>query len=387
MGSLCIINGYQNAVSETFIQAHIELLRGPVAVLNNYYPEYIHRGRLARAFYHIHPRLAKLRKLLPHFLYHRWVIRNETSYQASHDFLSGFFRDHQVDVILAEYGFNGADIGPHARALNLPLVVHFHGHDAHRETDIEHYRERFKVMFDYASCIMSVSHFMTRKLILMGADPAKIIYNPYGPRPYFFTNDPDYRQTLLAVGRFADIKAPYLTLMAFREALAQCPQAHLLMVGDGPLREMCLSLAKLWGIEAHVTFPGAMRHEQVLPLFSQACAFVQHSVTTSYGDAEGTPVAILEAQAAALPIISTRHAGIADAVVDGVTGFLVEERDVSAMAAAMVRLLKDSRLAKKMGDSAREHVRLNYPLDGHIGRLQSIIDGLRNKRPQNPSAQ
>ena len=62
---------------------------------------------------------------------------------------------------------------------------------------------------------------------------------------------------------------------------------------------------------------GALNHEEVMPLFSNARCFVQHSVVPSYGDAEGTPVAILEAQAAGLPAVATRHAGIVDAVVDG----------------------------------------------------------------------
>jgi len=380
MSSICIINGYSNAVSETFIQAHIEQLDGPVVVLNNYYPEYTHKGRLVRCFYHKNPLVAKLRKLFPHFLYHRLFIRNETSYAATHEFLSAFFREHQVDVVLAEYGFNGADIYPHLKEFGIPLIVHFHGHDAHREPDIAPYAEKLRGMFDYAFRIISVSHFMTRKLVAMGADPAKIVYNPYGPRDYFYEISPDYRPTLLAVGRFADIKAPYLTLMAFRDTLLQCPDAKLVMVGDGPLREMCISLARMWGIDRSVEFPGAMRHDQTRPLFAEACAFVQHSVTTSYGDAEGTPVAILEAQAASLPVISTRHAGIIDAVIDGSTGFLVDERDVPGMATAMVTLLQDPILASRMGADARLHIKTNYPLDRHIGNLASPINEARASR-------
>lgn len=378
MSSICIINGYTNAVSETFIQAHIEQLNGPVAVLNNYYPEYTHKGRLVRCFYHRSPLLAKLLKLLPHFLYHRLIIQKETSYKRTHEFLGAFFRAHKVDVVLAEYGFNGADIYPHLKDFGIPLIVHFHGHDAHREPDIAPYLEKFKGMFEYAHRIISVSHFMTETLIRMGADPEKIVYNPYGPRDYFFNNESDYRSTLLAIGRFADIKAPYLTLMAFREALKTCPNAKLIMVGDGPLREVCISLSRMWEIDQSVSFPGAMRHEQTRPLFSQACAFVQHSVTTSYGDAEGTPVAILEAQAAALPVISTYHAGIVDAVVDGTTGFLVKERDLPAMTLAMTRLLQDSQLAARMGCAARQHIRENYALSRHINQLDTLVIGLRS---------
>ena len=106
-----------------------------------------------------------------------------------------------------------------------------------------------------------------------------------------------------------------------------------------------MRLARAWSKpgtwKRRVEFKGALPHGQALPLFSQACAFVQHSVTTSYGDAEGMPNSILEAQAAGLPVVSTRHAGIVNSVVEDETGFLVDERDIDGMADRMCRLLED----------------------------------------------
>ena len=372
--SICIIKGYKQLISETFIQAHIDRLSGNKVVLYNYYPEYTCEGRAIRYFYAKYPLVNKLKRLLPVFLYDRWVTRHQLSQKTIDDFITGFFRDHKVDVILAEYGFNGADICEHARQLGIPLVVHFHGHDAHRETDLIPYQERYRLMFDYAYRIISVSHFMTQKLIAMGADKSKIVYNPYGAREYFYEVQPDYRSTFIAVGSFVDIKAPYLTLMAFKLLLDNVPDASLVMVGDGPLRETCISLAKMWGLQANVSFPGALQHEDFLPLLSQACAFVQHSVTTSYGDAEGMPNSILEASAAGLPIVSTRHAGIVDAVVHEKTGFLVEERDVAGMATAMQRLIEDKTLCRSMGENARDHVREHFSIKRHVDSLQGIVD-------------
>ena len=113
------------------------------------------------------------------------------------------------------------------------------------------------------------------------------------------------------------------------------------MGGEGELLETCKTLARTWEIESQVSFPGALHHEQVLELFSHACGFVQHSVMPTYGDAEGTPVAILEAGAAALPVVSTHHAGIPGAVIHGRTGFLVDERNVDGMAKFMKMLLDE----------------------------------------------
>ncbi len=373
----CIIGVDQDRILKDFIRVHVEYLRGDKVCLDHWYPDYRHEGRTIRYFYSTQPRRMKLKKLLPQAFYHRWVTRHEMSDGAIHDAMAGFFRAHNVDVILAEFGASGADICRHARAAGIPLVVHFHGHDAHRRREVEQYRERYREMFEYAFRIMSVSHFMTQALVELGADPARIVYNPYGPRESFFDVQPDYRKTFLALGRFADIKANYLTLAAFREVLKVCPEARLVMVGDGELLESCRTLAQVWGIDASVTFTGAIPHAEILPLFSEACCFVQHSVTPSYGDAEGTPVAILEAAAAGLPVVSTRHAGITDAVVHGESGFLVEERDVSGMAAYMCRLVQDPALCRTMGASGRRHIRSNYSIERHIERLQQAIDGAR----------
>jgi glycosyltransferase involved in cell wall biosynthesis len=203
------------------------------------------------------------------------------------------------------------------------------------------------------------------------------VTNPYGPRDSFFEIEPDYRPTILAMGRFTDIKANYLTLLAFKMVLEQAPEARLVMAGDGELLETCRTLAQVWGIADKVTFPGAVAHAQNRTLFSQACCFAQHSVCPSYGDAEGTPVVILEAQAGGLPVVSTRHAGITEAVIHGETGFLVEELDVDGMAAHLLTLVQNPELSRNMGEKARNHIRDHYSMERHIGVLQQVVDDSR----------
>lgn len=377
MGTTCVVGVDGDPVLKDFIRAHVEYLKGDKVCLDHWYPDYRHDGRTIRYFYSTRPRLKKLTRLLPQALYHRLVTRRELSDASVADAMAGFFRAHGVDVILAEFGASGADICRHARAAHIPLVVHFHGHDAHRRAEVERYRDRYREMFGYAHRIMSVSNYMTAALIELGADPGRIVYNPYGPRESFFDIQPDYRRTFLAVGRFTDIKANYLTLAAFSDVLRDHPDAKLVMVGGGELLETCRTLAQVWDIERSVTFTGAIPHASISPLFAEACCFVQHSVAPSYGDAEGTPVAILEAAAAGLPVVATRHAGIGDAVVHGRTGFLVDERNVAGMADHMRRLIGDEALCREMGARGRQHVRSSYSIARHIERLQAAIDGAR----------
>ena len=100
------------------------------------------------------------------------------------------------------------------------------------------------------------------------------------------------------------------------------------MIGDGELWEEAKQYVQEHGLEKSVLFRGQQSPEAILSALQQADVFIQHSVITPSGDSEGTPNSILEASACALPIVSTRHAGIPEAVVDGETGILVNEHDV-----------------------------------------------------------
>ena len=135
----------------------------------------------------------------------------------------------------------------------------------------------------------------------------------------------------VAVGRFVDKKAPQLTLAAFGQVAATLREAQLVMIGDGPLFESTRRAARSFGLEDRVEFRGRQTSQEVATAMRKARVFVQHSIRTVRGDSEGTPVSILEAGAAGLPVVSTRHAGIKDVVQHGSTGFLVEEGDVEGI--------------------------------------------------------
>src|SRR5690606_5350206 len=103
-------------------------------------------------------------------------------------------------------------------------------------------------------------------------------------------------------------------------------------------------------------------------------AMVQHSVTAENGDSEGTPLTILEASAAGIPVISTKHAGIPDIEINGETGFLTEEHDVDGMADNMIKILENPGLARHLGANGKQHISANYTLERHIQKLYELID-------------
>ena len=127
-------------------------------------------------------------------------------------------------------------------------------------------------------------------------------------------------------------------------------------------------------ISENIEFKGKKSPQEIAEYLREARIFVQHSLRAKSGDSEGTPNTVLEASATGLPIISTRHAGIKDAVIHGETGFLVEEGDWESMADYMIQLAQDPKLSGQMGRAARKHIEENYEMSKRVQTLREILE-------------
>jgi colanic acid/amylovoran biosynthesis glycosyltransferase len=362
---IALVQDRPNAVSETFIRAHAERLPGVVAVFHSQKGLPAVDGRAvvtpgwwARAGGRLTARLR--RRDSPGAPDRAWEIA-----------IAGV----AANVTLAEYGTTGTLVDGACQRVNAPLVVHFHGFDASITEIIERKAAEYRRMFGRAAAVIAVSRAMERQLLRLGCPREKLIYNPCGVDCARFAGaDPaSANPHFVAVGRMVEKKAPHLTLASFARVVAECPTARLRLIGDGVLLGVCRDLAAALGIDHAVTFLGAQPHEIVAQEMRQARALVQHSVTASNGDSEGTPVAVLEAGAMGLPVVSTRHAGIPDVVADGITGFLVDERDVQEMARHMLTLVRNPVLSSQTGRNAAAHVRRYFTVEQSIGRLARIL--------------
>ena len=196
---------------------------------------------------------------------------------------------------------------------------------------------------------------------------------PCGIEPGDFPPGTPEPGRVLALGRLVEKKAPHLTIRAFALAAKDHPQAHLDIVGDGPLRGAVEAAAAEAGLGDRVTLHGALPHEACRALMRRAQIFAQHSVTAANGDTEGAPVAVAEAMATALPVVATRHSGIPEQVLDGETGILVAEGDVAGMGAAIARLLADPGLAARMGAAGRARALERLDQSRLLDELRSIL--------------
>lgn len=359
--AICTVNF--SAYSETFIKAQIDLL--PASLV-------LHAGWLPTRYDNDLPIQNRFAFLIHTFFRIAFNLNVLTPQRA----VGSILKKKGIAVVLAQYGPGGAAMLPVCKRLGLPLVVHFHGFDASENNTLDQYKLAYREMFDYAAHIIAVSKAMKQKLITLGCKEEKIVWIPCGPQDLFFEgNSNQQSNTFFAVGRFVDKKAPYLTILAFNELVRRYPEARLRMAGDGELLNTCRNIVKALNLNDKVTFLGVLTPEQIQKEMNSALAFVQHSVVADSGDSEGTPVAVLEAQASGLPVIATRHAGIPDVVIDGQTGLLVDEADVYGMGAAMQQIFSDRALAKTMGDAGRTRVKNHFSMEQYIKTLRKLLHG------------
>jgi glycosyltransferase involved in cell wall biosynthesis len=364
---VCVISPQENAYSQTFVRAHKELL--PAQIKSLYASDYENvsdeHGPLVRRTLAPRLRRAVLRRSLK-------LDHNYFQQQA----LEQYLVKHKVDAVLAEFAPTATLIMDACKKVGVPLIAHFHGFDAYRQRTLETYGRRYPELFEIAAAIIGVSRDMQTQLQSLGAPVEKLHYNSCGVDPSAFSGADPLRSppTFVAVGRFVNKKAPQLTLLAFKAALEKLPDARLVMIGDGPLWEACYQMRRSLALERAVELPGPRSHDEVAKTMTEARAFVQHSIRTQDGDSEGTPVAVLEAGAAGLPVIATRHAGIKDAVIDQKTGLLVAEGDINAMSEQIVRLAQDAQLAADLGKAGREWISAEYSMSKSIQNLWTIIE-------------
>jgi colanic acid/amylovoran biosynthesis glycosyltransferase len=279
-------------------------------------------------------------------------------------------------VIHAQFGRGGAFALPLARTLNIPLVVTFHGGDAHKD---KHFRSSFPprlfarrlpALMAEARRFVCVSESVRRKLLARGFPEEKLIVLPIGADipseiPQRPTDGP-----LLFVGRLVPKKGVSVLIDALQQLRAEGREPDAAIVGDGPLagdlRRQAAGLERL-------RFLGWQKPEAVAALMQQASLLIVPSVAAANGDAEGLPSVALEAMALAIPVLASDEAGLAGVVVPGETGVLVPARDARSLSVAIMELLADPTERRRLGLAAADLARRDFDARVQSGRLEALL--------------
>jgi colanic acid/amylovoran biosynthesis glycosyltransferase len=288
-----------------------------------------------------------------------------------------FLRKHNVTTILAEYLDQSLPLFRLLRGSGIRFFAHAHGHDMSRCLRQEEYRSGY---LDYreAAGLITISQLGKRTLEDLGlpASSIHVVYNGVEVPPILQDRVRGEEDVVrcVAVGRMTNIKAPILLLESFRRAAEADPKLHLDYIGGGELFAMAAHYVRAWQLQDRVTLHGVQPSPVVVDLMAKADIFLQHSATDpTNGDMEGLPVAILEAMARGLPVVSTRHAGIPEQVVEEETGILVDEGDVDGMAKSILRLAIDPSLRQQMGQAGHRRALQNFTWQKNRDELREVM--------------
>jgi glycosyltransferase involved in cell wall biosynthesis len=263
--------------------------------------------------------------------------------------------EHRIEYLHAHWATHSALLAYQVSMLtDLPYSVTLHAHDMYVDTTM--LGEKLRA----AESIATISHYNADLLngaypdvasrisiVRCGVDTAGIDYRLTEP-----DNDPP---RVVTVAGLSDYKGHAFLLEAQRLLAARGRAIHLDLVGDGELRDQLENLAaEVEGLS--ITFHGALPVDEAMAIVARSDVFVMPSVVTRSGKRDGVPVALMEAMALGVPVVSTRVSGIPELVRHGENGLLAEERDPVGLADAIERLLDDDVLRRRLRQAARDHV-------------------------------
>lgn len=262
-------------------------------------------------------------------------------------------------------------LGPAARQLRVPAVVHTEHTDNVRMTRTLLRKVKMRVLWHraakFASFFCCVSNDIAKSATRWGTVPrakARVVLNGIDTERYSKRdgrsavrrqfNIPDDAYVLGTVGRLNEVKRQDLLLRATAELLPQRENLHLLLVGDGPARAELEQLAGELGIRGRVTFAGFQSSPEKF-----LAAMDTFALTSRL---EGLPLAMLEAWATKLPVVASAVGGIPSVVVDGQNGVLFPSGDLAQLTTALYRVQADPALASKLAEAGQATVQRDYSL-------------------------
>lgn len=313
--------------------------------------------------------------------------------------MKALIREFRPDIVHTHAAKSGAIGRLAAKACGVPVVVHtFHGHVFHSyfgKTKTRAFIEIERYLARRSSGIIAISDIQKQELsetyricpaekirvIPLGLDLDRFQDNQEAKRAafrnrYFIKDD---EVVVGIVGRIVPVKNHGLFVAAAARLVAGTDKkVRFIIVGDGDSRPQMEGELKAAGID-YAYFPEEPRAAMAictswLTNVDEVLAGVDIAVLSSHN--EGTPVSMIEAQAAQRPVISTNVGGVADIILEGKTGYVTPPGDVTAFGDAMVRLVNDAALRAELAKAGRLHVQHTYSYQRLVGDMSGYYHEL-----------
>jgi len=276
--------------------------------------------------------------------------------------------------------------------LKLPFIVFAAGNEI--LDVIEEKWPKPMLALQTADRVVAISRYTASFVERAGVDPSRIeiVYPGYDTNRFRPLEDrlelrqkllgERYRdQVILTVGNLVARKGHDTTIRSLPKLLQLVPDVTYLIVGDGPYRSQLETLATELGVRNRVIFAGRLADEDLAQLYALCDVFVMPSrAQLDEKDVEGFGIVFLEANACAKPVIGGRSGGVPEAIVDGVTGLLVDPNDSGELADAIARLLTDREFAHRLGQQGRERAVNEFSWRRAADSVQGILDSVKREQ-------
>jgi colanic acid/amylovoran biosynthesis glycosyltransferase len=300
-------------------------------------------------------------------------------------YVATFLALEPFDVVLAQFGPNGriANTLRNLGAFSAPIATTFLGYDLSRilrESSPSYYR----ALFAQTELMLPLTEEFRSRLRKLGCPDEKIVIHRLGVDLSFFetklrTLAAGETPRIVTVCRLVEKKGIDFGLRALAEVAKRGVKFHFDIVGEGNQRSKLEALRDQLGLADHVTFHGIKTREEVRPVLASSHIFLAPSVTAKNGDEEGVPTAIKEAMAMGMPVISTFHSGIPEVVRDGVSGYVVKEWDVEALADRLQRMLGEPERWPEFGRNGREIIETENDIHKLNDQLSLLLTELTQR--------
>lgn len=293
------------------------------------------------------------------------------------------------DLLHAHFALDAATLVPFADQIDAPLIVTLHGYDISVKDENQtgtvigrNYLRRRPRLWDRASAFLCVSEFIRSKAIERGYPPEKLKVHYIGINldEFVASDRPRDRNLVVFVGRLVEKKGCEYLIRAIKTVNQSVPDAKLVVLGDGHLRQSLEALARDLGVDCR--FLGPQPSSVIREWLERARVLCVPSIVAASGDAEGLGMVFCESQAVGTPVVSFHSGGIPEAVLHGETGLLAPERDERMLSQYLSRYLTDDGLWSESSRRGIEWVQKRFNIKEQTRVLEEIYsDALASSAP------
>ncbi|MFZ5364044.1 MAG: glycosyltransferase family 4 protein [Patescibacteria group bacterium] len=269
------------------------------------------------------------------------------------------------------------------KIFKIPYFVSCHGMDILTAAENPQKKKLMIKILEQATGVVANSEFTKNELIKLGVAENKItIVHPCpssgdGIAPEKLSEIKNRlgladKKIILTVGRLVERKGYDKVIEALSKILEKVPNAIYVIIGDGPEKENLKSQISNLKLENDVLLLGGVSEEKK-NAFYQLCDVFAMTPRQIDADVEGFGTVYLEANSFGKPVVAGRSGGIAEAVVDGVTGIIVAPENIDQISEAVIKILSDENLAKNLGEEGKKRVEKEFIWEEQVEKLKKLI--------------